>query len=120
MRALLIPIIAVGTMVVGGSNEPSEGAMRLAFEATLTAQVQGVLDYIAETGGPEALEKVREAGTDRFEIRSFAKLDCMRGEKPGHVCGFAVDVSTVGGSLQHTLTGRFFSGSRGLIFAHEA
>lgn len=116
----MIPIITLGMVVMDGSDEPSEMAMRAAFAAKLAAQVQGALDYVAETGGAEAVEKVRAAGTDRFEIRSFTKLDCARSDELGHVCGFAVEVGTVGGPLQHSLRGRFFSGPRGLVFAHEA
>jgi hypothetical protein len=116
----MIPIITLGMVVMDGADEPSETAMRAAFAAKLAAQVQGALDYVAETGGAAALDRVRAAGTDRFEIRSFIKRDCSRSGEIGHVCGFAVEVGTVGGPLQHSLRGRFYFGPRGLVFAGEA
>jgi hypothetical protein len=119
MRALMIPIVSLGAMIVGGSDEPSQTAMRRAFETKLAAQVQSALDYVAETAGAEALERVRDAGTDRFAIRSFVKLDCARSDL-GHVCGFAVDLDTVAGSQQYTLRGRFAPGPRGLAFALDS
>ena len=120
MRILTLPAVLVGVLAVSGSDEPSAADMRSAFQATLTAQVQSVLDYVAETGGEEALAKVRAARTDEFDIRSFTKLDCAASaRKPGHVCEFAVRVGVVTGELQATMRGRFFAGPRGLVFVNE-
>jgi hypothetical protein len=120
MRAWLIPTVIVGVLAVTGSDEPSEATMRSAFAATLSGQVQSVLDFVAETGGPDALDRVRAARTDEFDIRSFTKLDCApSAAKPGHVCDFAVRIAVVGGLLEQTMTGRFYSGPRGLVFVND-
>ena len=120
MRILTLPAVLAGVLAVSGSDEPSAADMRSAFQATLTAQVQSVLDYVAETGGEEALAKVRAARTDEFYIRSFTKLDCAASARqPGHVCEFAVRVGVVTGELQATMRGRFFASPRGLVFVNE-
>ena len=120
MRVLALPVVLLGLVTVDQSNEPSESAMRVAFEARLTAQVQSALDFVAETSGPEGIARVREAGTDRFEMRAFRKLDCLR-DDAGHICGFAVDISVVNGAIQKTLKGRFLSGPGGrLTFTQES
>ena len=120
MRILTLPAVLAGVLAVSGSDEPSATDMRSAFQATLTAQVQSVLDYVAETGGEEALAKVRAARTDEFDIRSFTKLDCAASARqPGHVCEFAVRVGVVTGELQATMRGRFFASPRGLVFVNE-
>jgi hypothetical protein len=120
MRVLTLPTVLVGVFAVSGSNEPSTAEMRSAFQATLTAQVQSVLDYVAETGGEEALARVRAAHTDAFDIRSFTKLDCTSSaDKPGHLCDFRVRVGVVTGELQATVRGRFYAGPRGLVFVNE-
>jgi hypothetical protein len=120
MRILTLPTVLVGIFAVSGSNEPSATEMRSAFQATLTAQVQSVLDYVAETGGEEGLARVRAARTDAFDIRSFTKLDCTSSaDKPGHLCDFAIRVGVVTGELQATMRGRFYAGPRGLVFVNE-
>ena len=119
MRLWTVPIVALGVMVVSISDEPTERAMRAAFETSLTAQVQNALDFVAETSGPEAVAKVREAGTDRFAINSFRKLSCQHGERSGHVCRFAVDIGVIDGSVQEELIGRFFLRDDGLAFSHD-
>jgi hypothetical protein len=120
MRVLMLPIMAVGVLAVAGSDEPSEAAMRMAFETTLTSQVQSVLDFVTETGGQEALARIRAAHTDAFDIRAFTKLDCARSATaPGHVCGFAVRIGVVTGLLERTVTGRFYAGPKGLVFVDE-
>jgi hypothetical protein len=120
MRAFVVPLAAVGLLAGVYSDQPGEQDMQGAFAATLAAEVQSALDFAAETGGPGAVERIRQAGTDRFEIRSFRKLDCARDEAgEGHVCDFAVDIDVVNGSLQRQLTGRFFAGPDGLKFAHD-
>jgi hypothetical protein len=78
-----------------------------------------VLEFLVETGGREALDSVRLARTDEFDIHSFKKLDCSRSPKAGHVCEFAVRIGVVNGTLVHTLSGRFYDGPRGLVFAYD-
>jgi hypothetical protein len=119
MRAIAIPVLAVALTVVGGSDEPVESAMRRAFEARLASEVQSALDYVEEIGGAEALERVKQAGTDLFTVRSFTKLDCRR-RPHGHSCAFAVEIATVAGPIQQVLGGRLFSGRGGLVFDHDA
>jgi hypothetical protein len=120
MRVLTLPAILVGVLAVPGSDEPSAAEMRSAVQATLTAQVQAVLDYVAETGGEAALARVRAARTDAFDIRSFNKLDCtVTADKPGHLCDFTLRVGVVTGELQASMRGRFYVGPRGLVFVNE-
>ena len=120
MRVLTLPIVLVGVLAVSGSDEPSAAEMRSAVQATLATQVQSVLDYVAETGGDEALARVRAAQTDAFDIRSFTKLECTSSAgRPGHTCAFAVRVGVVNGELQATMRGRFYAGPRGLVFVNE-
>ena len=120
MRALSIPIVVIGVLAASGSDEPSAAEMRSAVQTTLTAQVQSVLDYVAETGGGEALAQVRAARTDAFDVRSLTKLDCTTSaDRPGHLCEFAVRVAVVTGELQATMRGRFLAGPRGLVFVNE-
>ena len=121
MRLWTIPIVTLAAVSVTFSDEPSERAMRAAFAASLSAQVQGALDFVAETSGEAARDQIKAAGTDRFEVRAFRKLECLRSDaKAGFVCGFAVDISVINGDFRQTLTGRFFRGPRGLVFTHDA
>jgi len=121
MRLWAIPIVTLAVVTATVSDEPSEGAMRAAFAASLSAQVQNALDFVAEASGEDARDKIKAAGTDRFEIRAFRKLECMHSDgKSGYVCGFAVDIGVIGGEFQQTLTGRFFRGPDGLAFTHDA
>jgi hypothetical protein len=120
MRALSIPIVVIGVLAASGSDEPSAAEMRSAVQTTLTAQVQSVLDYVAETGGEEALARLRAARTDEFDVRALTKLDCTTSaDRPGHLCAFAVRVAVVTGELQATMRGRFVTGPRGLVFVNE-
>jgi hypothetical protein len=120
MRILTLPALLVGVLAVTGSDEPSAAEMRSAFQATLNAQVQSVLDYMAETGGEDALARVRAARADAFDIRSFTKLDCAASaDKRGHLCAFAVRIGVFTGELQATVRGRFYAGPRGLVFVSE-
>jgi hypothetical protein len=121
MRLLAVPVLAFGLLIGSFTDEPAEADMRAAFQATLSADVQSALDYIAEVGGAEALQRVRDAGTDRFAIRTFRKLDCARNpDLTGYVCGFAVDIDVVSGAQSHTVSGNFLTGPRGLVFRHAA
>ena len=100
MRVLMVPMVAVGLLVCDQSDEPRESAMRAAFTTKLAADVQGALDFVAETTGRDGVARIREAGTERFQVRSFKKLDCWRAELDfGHVCAFAVDIAVVNGSI---------------------
>ena len=120
MRVWTVPIVFLAVVAASVSDEPSEGAMRNAFETSLAAQVQGAIEFVAETGGEAAVERVRTARTDQFTIRSFRKLDCTpSASKIGYVCAFSVDVGVVDGSLQHTLSGRFYTSPAGLLFAQD-
>ncbi len=120
MRVVLVPIVIVGVLAVTGPDEPTEGAMRVAFETILAAQVQSALDFVAETGGKLALDKVCAARTDAFDIRSFTRIDCAPSAGySGHVCDFAVRIGVVGGLLEQTMTGRFYAGPHGLVFVNE-
>ena len=120
MRVLLIPMVIVGVLAVTGPDEPTESAMRAAFETTLAAQVRSALDFVAETGGQAAIDNVRVARTDEFDIRSFTKLNCApSAAKAGHVCDFAVRIGVVNGLLEQTMTGRFYAGPHGLVFENE-
>ena len=120
MRIFMMPLIAFGLISVEPPQEPSESAMRAAFEAKLTAQVESAMEFLAETSGVEAVERVRQAGTDRFTVRQFTKRDCAKGGA-GHVCAFAVDLTVVSGSIRQTVTGRFTPGPDGrLIFTQES
>jgi hypothetical protein len=120
MRVLTIPIIVLGLFAPGSSDEPSEAAMRAAFATRLSEQVRSVLDFVEETGGRDAVDAVRMARTDEFDIRSLKKVDCTRSATgSGYVCEFAVRIGVVSGTLEHTLSGRFYVGPRGLIFAYE-
>jgi hypothetical protein len=121
MKTLALPLIALGIAAHSYADEPAASQMRIAFAARLAADVQGALAFVAETGGAAAVDQVRAAGTDRFEIRSFRKLDCARmDEGRGYVCGFVVDVNVVNGTLHRTLSGYFLPGPSGPIFKHEA
>ena len=122
MQVWTVPVVAFVAAVasLSMSDEPSERAMRAAFEANLNAQVQNALSFVAEAGGSEAVAQVRAAGNDLFEVRSFRKLYCMAGEKTGHVCGFAVDIGVRDGTVREILLGRFFVGDDGLAFTYDA
>lgn len=111
MRIFLVPLIALALgPAEQGRPEPGEIAMRSAFEATLHTDVQNVLEFLQETAGPQAVERVRTAGMDRFEVRSFRKLGCTRDTR-GHVCNFSVEVSVVNGEIAQTMRGHFRAGA---------
>ena len=120
MRVFLVPLVAFGMISLDHNDEPSEGDMRAAFELRLAGQVESAMDFLAETQGPAAVERVRQAGTDQFSVRSFTKKDCQRGDK-GHICAFAVDLTVVSGTIQQTVRGRFMPGPDGrLTFTQES
>jgi len=120
MRVWTVPFVVLVVLTGSYSNEPTERQMRAAFQDSLVAQVQAALEFAAETGGREALARIQAAGTDRFELRTFRKLDCMRAPERGYRCDFAVDIGVVNGSLQRRLSGRFTSGPDGMRFVSES
>jgi hypothetical protein len=118
MRLFLLPIIA-SLFAAEQPVEPSESAMRTAFESRLTRDVQNALAYVAETEGEEGVERVRAAGTDQFTIRGFKKQACAASET-GHVCDFDIELTVVNGMIQQSLKGRFVAGPSGdLTFQHD-
>jgi hypothetical protein len=119
MRLFLWPLVAANLVAADKPVEPTESAMRTAFEIRLTQDVQNALAYVAETAGEEGLERVRAAGTDQFAIHSFKKNDCVASEA-GHLCGFDVELAVVSGMIQQTVKGRFLAGPTGeLTFRHD-
>lgn len=120
MRVFVLPLVALGVLAGGYSDEPSEGQMKRAFEHSLAAQVRNAVEFVSEAGGPEAVEKIREIGSDRFAVRTFRKLDCARvAGNGGYVCGFAVNIELMNGNLERQMNGRFAPSSSGLAFAEE-
>jgi hypothetical protein len=118
MRLFVFPLITLAVLAGGFSEEPREAQMQQAFETSLSIQVRNTLDFVAEVSGAEAVEKIREAGSDRFAIRSFRKLDCSRADGAGYLCGFAVDIELMNGRLERRMDGRFSPNSLGgLAFA---
>ena len=117
MRALIVISIAIGVIFYGHSNAPTESQMRDAFEHYLADQTAQTVEFIKETGGPSAVERVKAAGNDRFEIRAFRKLECQQSQaKPGYNCTFNVDTDLANGMMQRTLEGRFYNTSTGIAF----
>jgi hypothetical protein len=120
MRLFLWPLIAANLVAADKPVEPTESAMRSAFEMRLTQDVRNALAYVAETAGEEGVERVRAAGTDQFAIRTFRKHDCVTSEA-GHLCDFEVELAVVNGMIQQTVKGRFLSGPAGaLTFQHDS
>ncbi len=121
MRGWIIPLFAVA--VAAGSNptyEPSEGQMRAAFEGALVAQVRGALEFARETGGDEAVTKIRAGGMDRFNLYAFQKLNCHAEDgRTVHLCAFTIDIELVNGLLQKTISGRFRKNGNGFEFHSE-
>ena len=71
MRAFVVILIAIGVIFYVHSNAPTEMQMRAAFEHYLADQTAQTVEFIQETGGPSAVERVKATGNDRFEIRAF-------------------------------------------------
>ena len=117
MRALVVIMIAIGVILYGHSNAPTEFQMRDAFEHYLVDQTAQTVEFIQETGGPSAVERVKAAGNDRFEIRAFRKLECQQSPtKPGYDCTFNVDIDLANGMMHRALAGRFYNTSTGIAF----
>ena len=118
MRVLVLPIAAVAVIFFLHTNEPTENQMRNAFERSLAAEVADVMAFVGESGGREAVERVRLAGNDRFEIRNFSKVDCQpMAMKSGFDCAFTVNIALANGPMQRSLKGRFHDSPQGIQFA---
>ena len=91
--------------------------MRSAFERSLTADVADTMAFIGENGGREAVERVRTAGYDRFQIRNFRKIDCQPiATKSGFDCAFTTNIILANGPMERSLKGRFYNTPEGLKF----
>ena len=121
MRILVLPIAAAGVIFFLHTDEPNEKQMRSAFERSLAAEVADTMAFIGESGGPEAVERVRMAGNDRFEIRNFRKIDCQSAAtKSGFDCAFTVNIDLANGQMHRALKGRFYNSSGEIKFAFES
>ncbi len=126
MKFWTFPLVVAGVALAGhslvrpnGVAEPDETQMRAAFAGALDRRVRSVIAFARETGGEEAVQRIRDAGTDRFAIRLFRKLSCGRDADLSHVCAFSVDLDLVGGAFQRTLSGRFIDAGGGYHFVGE-
>jgi hypothetical protein len=120
MRLFVFPLATLAVIACGFSDEPREAQMQQAFEASLRNQIRNTLEVVAEVSGAEAMEKVRQTGSDRFAIRSFRKLACSPADRAAYHCSFAVDIELMNGKLQRRIDGRFSPNSfGGLAFAEE-
>lgn len=120
MKLWIVPLLAVGVVVgSNSSDEPTEYQMRTAFEGSLAAQVRNALEFARETGGDEAVMKIRDSGMDRYTLNAFQKLNCRIDDGAAHVCEFSVDVGLVNGLLQKTITGRFRKNGIEFVFHNE-
>lgn len=118
MRLWVVPIFAIGVVLGGASrDEPTEREMRAAFAGALALQVRNALDFARESGGEAAVQTIRDAGTDRFDIADFHKVACEPFEGKAYICGFTVELNLVNGPVQHTLSGHFSAQQGGYVFA---
>jgi hypothetical protein len=117
MRALVVILIAIGVIFYAHSNAPSEIEMRNAFQNYLADQTAQTVEFIQETGGASAVERVKAVGNDRFEIRAFRKNECEQSlANPGYDCSFSVDIELANGMIHRALEGRFYNTSTGTAF----
>jgi len=125
MHRFFVALVAAAAWSDAGSDlgfvEPGEHAMREAFALNLQQRVRQVLAYVEQTGGEDAVRRVREARTDAFRLLDFRKVECRRSEdRTGHICDFAVEVDTVAGPIGKSIKGRFFNGPYGLAYDADA
>lgn len=114
MRLFMFPVIAAGMLIAGTSDEPSDAQMRGAFESALAHQVEGVLDFVNETQGSEAVEAAKSKKADHYEILMFHKRDCAHdGISLSYTCSFSVDIDLATGIVRETLSGQFRRSDRG-------
>lgn len=116
MRVFVLPLAVLAVITGGFDDEPSEAQMKAAFEMSLAMQVRNALDFVAEADGPEAVQKIRQAGSDRFTVQGFRKLDCTQAIDAAYLCSFAVDIALINGKIVRQMNGRFSPSSRGLLF----
>lgn len=120
MHLLMVALLAAAAWSDAGVVEPNEDAMRTAFAADLSDGVRSALAFSEETGGAQALERIRAARTDAFAIRDFRKGECrLNAGRSGHVCDFAVEIDTVAGPISRAIVGRFFVGPCGLVYDQQ-
>ena len=120
MRILILPLVAAGVIFFAHTDEPTENQMRNAFERSLAAEVADTMAFIGDREGPQAAERVRMIGNDRFEIYNFRKADCRPIEtKSGYRCAFAASILLANGPMQRSLEGRFYNSPEGIKFAFE-
>jgi hypothetical protein len=113
----IVGLLAATALAGTNRVEPSEEAMRTAFATDLADGVRAALAYVAATGGPEAVARIRDARTDEFEVKRFRKLGCRPSPaRLNHMCDFAVEIDTVAGPIAKTVAGRFFVGPWGLAY----
>jgi hypothetical protein len=117
MRTSIVVLIAVGVIFYAHSNAPSEIQMRDAFQHYLADQTARTVEFIRETSGPSAIERIKAAGNDQFEISAFRKHECKQSRgNPGYDCTFNVDIDLVNGVMHRSLGGRFYNTSTGVTF----
>jgi hypothetical protein len=117
MHMFVVGLLAATALSGVGISEPSEQAMRTAFATNLANGVKATLVYVTEMGGPEALDRIRQARTDEFEIRGFGKIACRPdNDASGHLCTFVVNVDTIAGPIERAIAGRFLVGPCGLTY----
>jgi len=64
-----------------------------------------------------ALERVRMARNDLFEMRNFRKVDCQPvAMKSGFDCAFTVSIILANGPMERSLKGRFYNTAEGIQF----
>jgi len=126
MHMFAVALLAATTLSNTNFVEPSEDAMREAFASDLSSGVKDVIAYVVESGGPQALARIRAARTDEYEIRGFRKVECRRDDggagqnASAHVCVFVVEIDTVAGPFERSIDGRFIMGPCGLAYGHDA
>lgn len=121
MHLFMVGLLAATALSDARFAEPTEEAMREAFAIDLADGVRAALAYVSETGGPEALARIRVARTDAFAITAFRKGGCRASAgRTGQDCDFDVAVDTVAGPIVRSVSGRFFVGPCGLTFDSDA
>ena len=117
MRTSVVVLIAIGVIFYAHSNAPSEIQMRDAFQHYLADQTARTVEFVRETSGPSAVERIKAAGNDQFEINGFRKRECKQSRgNPGYDCTFNVDIDLANGMMHRALEGRFYNTSTGLAF----
>jgi hypothetical protein len=117
MRAAVVILIAIGVIFYAHSNAPSEIQMRDAFQHYLADQTARTVEFIRQTSGPSAIERIKAAGNDQFEISAFRKHECKQSRgNTGFDCTFNVNIDLANGMMRRALEGRFYNTSTGIAF----